>query len=174
MQESSTVCLLQPCHKRFILSQHTWLFSEDAASIRCKLLGHCAECNSDSKRRQASDVACLQSALPAKCKCGSLKESCAVKGCPSKYCKDSQAIHNKDFKQCNCCNEIYCANHVDISSQCCECGEEFCYDSQCEYCYEPLCEICQSGDHPAICVFEQSQSLSPQCVAFRGSESSFS
>lgn len=50
---------------------------------------------------------------------------------------------------------------MDIMSECSECGAEFCYDSQCQYCYEPLCENCQSGDHQAICVFEQSQSYHP-------------
>lgn len=147
-------------------------FSQNISGCFCKIqqaphelknVGYYAECNSDCRSRRVSDTGCLQSALPAKCKCGTPKEFCAVNGCSSMYCKDSQAINNKDFKQCDCCSEVYCANHMYVISQCCECGGESCccQCSQCEYCYEPLCENCQSGDHQAICVFEQSESYHP-------------
>lgn len=126
-----------------------------------------AECNRNSRRsRRVTNTDCVPSALPAKRKCGSLKESCAVDDCPSMYCRNSQAINDKDFKKCDCCDEVYCANHMDFIKQCCECDEQFCYYCPpngycCEYCFEPLCQNCQSGDHQAICVFEQSDSYHP-------------
>lgn len=100
-------------------------------------------------------VAARKKPDPSKCQCGKHKDLCSVDSCFSMYCKDSAAIENDKFKQCDCCGDMYCAHHMDFIAKCCECNEEFCHDVPCcEFCYEALCENCQGGHHQKWCLVD--------------------
>ena len=119
-----------------------------------------AECDN------AVAVAARKKPDPSKCQCGKHKDLCSVDSCFSMYCKDSAAIENDKFKQCDCCGDMYCAHHMDFIAKCCECNEEFCHDVPCcEFCYEALCENCQGGHHQKRCLVDIAAAENPLTMA---------